>query len=172
MFATKEIPELELTVGDLLENTLSGMLFFDEEDSEPTGGGPNLPPANTGNVSLEETPFTMTKIQDIDSGLTMGRMYAPSDYVISQHLSSYGDGNSACSPACPMQLVLAANSPDSDSELLYFSGMYYIYPQQMYSEGQLYYGIGTMLEPMTASAYADRIMLQIYDYYNSNFALE
>ena len=40
--------------------------------------------------------------------------------------------------------------------------MSYIYSQQMYQEGTLYYGISSMLEPMTASAYADWIVQKVY----------
>lgn len=144
MFAVKEIPELYLTTGDLLENTLQELIFLDQTDAASTA-------------------FTMTRIADYDTGLTLARMYAPSDYSIVQTLDSYGNANTVCSPACPWQLTLVADSPDYRTEMMYCSQMSYIYSQQMYQEGTLYYGISSMLEPMTASAYADRVVQMIYN---------
>ena len=144
MFAVKEIPELYLTTGDLLENTLQELIFLDQTDAASTA-------------------FTMTRIADFDTGLTLARMYAPSDYSIVQTLDSYGNANTVCSPACPWQLTLVADSPDYRTEMMYCSQMSYIYSQQMYQEGTLYYGISSMLEPMTASAYADRVVQMIYN---------
>lgn len=40
--------------------------------------------------------------------------------------------------------------------------MVYTYSEQMFQEGQMLYGICTMMEPLTASAYADCIMLSMY----------
>ena len=144
MFAVKEIPELYLKTGDLLENTLQELIFLDQTDAASTA-------------------FTMTRIADFDTGLTLARMYAPSDYSIVQTLDSYGNANTVCSPACPWQLTLVADSPDYRTEMMYCSQMSYIYSQQMYQEGTLYYGISSMLEPMTASAYADRIVQLVYN---------
>ena len=144
MFAVKEIPELYLKTGDLLENTLQELIFLDQTDAASTA-------------------FTMTRIADFDTGLTLARMYAPSDYSIVQTLDSYGNANTVCSPACPWQLTLVADSPDYRTEMMYCSQMSYIYSQQMYQEGTLYYGISSMLEPMTASAYADRVVQMIYN---------
>ena len=173
MFAVKEIPELDLTVGNLLEDTVEGLIFLDEEEKSPQGnagnngilnlGGNNEPRVNNKPADAILTPFTMTRIEDPDTGLTIARMYAPSDYSIVQNLDSYGNDNTVCSPACPWQLILVADSPDYRTEMMYCSQMSYIYSQQMYQEGALFYGISSMLEPMTASAYADRIVQMIYN---------
>ena len=152
---------------------MEGLIFLDEEDESPKGntgndeilnlGGNNAPNGNNTSADTISTPFTMTKIEDSDTSLTIARMYAPSDYSIVQALDSYGNANTVCSPACPWQLTLVADSPDYRTEIMYCSQMSYIYSQQMYQEGTLYYGISSMLEPMTASAYADRIVQMVYN---------
>lgn len=173
MFAVKEIPELDLTTGTLLEDTVEGLVFLDQTSTptteNPNNGGilnlggnnaPNEKKNSSGDVS---TAFTMTRIEDPDTGLAIARMYAPSDYSITQTLDSYGNANTVCSPACPWQVVLVADSPDYQTEMMYCSQMSYVYSQQMYQEGTLYYGISSMLEPMNASAYADRIVQMVYN---------
>ena len=172
MFAVKEIPELNLSVGPLLEDTIEGLVFLDQTDTPSQGnadnggilnlGGNNSPDVNDPPAADISTAFTMTRIEDPDTGLTIARMYAPSDYSIVQALDSYGNANTVCSPACPWQLTLVADSPDNRTEMMYCSQMSYIYSQQMYQEGTLYYGISSMLEPMTASAYADWIVQKVY----------
>ena len=173
MFAVKEIPELNLSTGTLLEDTLEGLIFLDQTDVSSQGnadnggilnlGGNNEPDVNNKSADGISTAFTMTRIADPDTGLTIARMYAPSDYSVVQALDSYGNANTVCSPACPWQLTLVADSPDYRTEMMYCSQMSYIYSQQMYQEGTLYYGISSMLEPMTASAYADRVVQMIYN---------
>lgn len=173
MFATKEIPELNLTVGTLLDDTVRELIFLDQTDASSQGnadnggvlnlGGNNETEVNYKSTDANSTAFTITKIEDSDSGLTLARMYAPSDYSVIQALDSYGNANTVCSPACPWQLTLVADSPDYRTEMMYCSQMCYIYSQQMYQEGTLYYGICSMLEPMTASAYADRIVQTVYN---------
>ena len=160
MFAVKEIPELELSVGSLLEDTVAGLVFLDQTDATPQGI-PN-PGGNIGSSDSSSTAFTMTRIEDPDTGLTIARMYAPSDYSIDQTLDSYGYADTVCSPSCPWQLTLVADSPDYSTEMMYLSQMIYVYSQQMYQEGTLFYGLCSMLEPMTASAYADWIVQKIY----------
>ena len=173
MFAVKEIPELDLSVGNLLEDTIEGLIFLDQTDASPQGNvgnggilnlrGNQKPTMNKPSTDDISTAFTMTRIEDSDTGLTIARMYAPSDYSVIQALDSYGNANTVCSPACPWQLTLVADSPDYRTEMMYCSQMSYIYSQQMYQEGTLYYGISSMLEPMTASAYADRIVQLVYN---------
>ena len=173
MFAVKEIPELNLFVGTLLEDTVEGLIFLDQTNTSSQGDTGNGGILNFGGNTETESPkktadtnstaFTMTRIEDPDTGLTIARMYAPSDYSVVQALDSYGNANTVCSPACPWQLTLVADSPDYSTEMMYCSQMSYIYSQQMYQEGTLYYGISSMLEPMTASAYADRIVQMVYN---------
>lgn len=173
MFAVKEIPELDLTTGTLLEDTVEGLVFLDQTSTPSTGnpnngeilnlGGNNTPDEKKNSSEDVSTAFTTTRIEDPDTGLAIARMYAPSDYSITQTLDSYGNANTVCSPACPWQVILVADSPDYQTEMMYCSQMSYIYSQQMYQEGTLYYGISSMLEPMDASAYADRIVQMVYN---------
>lgn len=173
MFAVKEIPELDLLTGTLLEDTVEGLVFLDQTSTPTTEnpnnggilnlGGNNAPDEKKNSSGDVSTAFTMTRIEDPDTGLAIARMYAPSDYSITQTLDSYGNANTVCSPACPWQVVLVADSPDYQTEMMYCSQMSYVYSQQMYQEGTLYYGISSMLEPMNASAYADRIVQMVYN---------
>ena len=162
MFATKEVPELELTVGDLLDRTVEELIFLDENDTAPIPDQVPAPAPAPGNGAASSASFTMTRIADTDTGLTLARMYAPSDYTVTQILDTYGAGDTACSPACPWQLKLAAGDQVNGNVMMYCSQMSYVYSQQMYQEGQLFYGISTMLTPMTASAYADWIVQNLY----------
>ena len=173
MFAVKEIPELDLSTGTLLEDTVTGLVFLDQTGTPSQGntnnggilnlGGTNEPDGKKESTDDISTAFTMTRIEDPDTGLAIARMYAPSDYSVIQTLDSYGNANTVCSPACPWQVTLVADSPDYRTEMMYCSQMSYMYSQQMYQEGTLYYGISSMLEPMTASAYADRIVQMVYN---------
>ena len=173
MFAVKEIPELDLLTGTLLEDTVEGLVFLDQTSTPTTEnpnnggilnlGGNNAPDEKKNSADNASPAFTMTRIEDPDTGLAIARMYAPSDYSITQTLDSYGNANTVCSPACPWQVVLVADSPDYQTEMMYCSQMSYVYSQQMYQEGTLYYGISSMLEPMNASAYADRIVQMVYN---------
>ena len=173
MFAVKEISELDLSTGTLLEDTVEGLVLLDQTSTPSTGnpnnggilnlGGNNEPDEKKNSSEDVSTAFTMTRIEDPDIGLAIARMYAPSDYSITQTLDSYGNANTVCSPACPWQVILVADSPDYQTEMMYCSQMSYMYSQQMYQEGTLYYGISSMLEPMTASAYADRIVQMVYN---------
>ncbi|MDY3730965.1 MAG: hypothetical protein SO005_11215 [Candidatus Choladocola sp.] len=173
MLAVKEIPELDLLTGTLLEDTVEGLVFLDQTSTPTTEnpnnggilnlGGNNAPDEKKNSSGDVSTAFTMTRIEDPDTGLAIARMYAPSDYSITQTLDSYGNANTVCSPACPWQVVLVADSPDYQTEMMYCSQMSYVYSQQMYQEGTLYYGISSMLEPMNASAYADRIVQMVYN---------
>ena len=173
MFAVKEIPKLDLLTGTLLEDTVEGLVFLDQTSTPTTEnpnnggilnlGGNNAPDEKKNSSGDVSTAFTMTRIEDPDTGLAIARMYAPSDYSITQTLDSYGNANTVCSPACPWQVVLVADSPDYQTEMMYCSQMSYVYSQQMYQEGTLYYGISSMLEPMNASAYADRIVQMVYN---------
>ena len=103
MFAVKEIPELNLSVGTLLKDTIEGLIFLDQADTSSQGntnnggilnlGGNNGSDVNKPTADDISTAFTMTRIEDPDTGLTIARMYAPSDYSVVQALDYYGNAN-------------------------------------------------------------------------------
>ena len=146
---TAGLSELQSAMPDMAQD---GLLF------DNRGNGQKQPEQQGSN----ERPFTLTRIWDYDTGATLGRCYAPSDFFVNTYLFSAGDGFSECSAATPMQLGLLVNSPDGNSTMIYKSRMSYLYPPPAdYVEGQSFKGRETMLVNMNALEYADHTILKI-----------
>ena len=155
----EELLQQTITAGGREDVVANPVIIESDTDAVQAPEADSVQGITAKKVSREK-PFTLTTIQDYDTKATMGRCYAPSDYIVTNVLMYAGDGVSDCSASTPYQLAILATSPDGEAAMIYKSKMTYLYPAPGdYIEGQLFNGLDMMLYPMTAGEYSDYMML-------------
>ncbi|MBQ9030922.1 MAG: hypothetical protein IJ106_05650 [Parasporobacterium sp.] len=119
----------------------------------------------------EKTAYVITPLTDYDTGKTLARCYAPSDYSAEYVFMNSLSGEGECSVACPFQVRLIARNPDKFRNMSYYSEMRYLYPpspERVFEEGKRFgitentmlgYPLETMMYPCSALEYADKMAL-------------
>ena len=131
-FASKEIPEIEYVLGDMLFEVAGSLEVEGEEKNAVLSGGgidtlvlpaqgrETVQPA--GSTPLPETVYRITPMVDADTGLTMARCYAPENYEVSHELNIINVGVNT-----PVQMQITAHAPgELFPALIYHSAHSYV----------------------------------------------
>ncbi|WP_373217438.1 hypothetical protein [Ruminococcus sp. 5_1_39BFAA] len=112
--------------------------------------------------------FKITEVQDKETGMTVARCYAPSDYTINEETIWCGKWQSAGVPA---QVYLTALSPDGNTVMGFYSQVGYEHLLESSISGSVYKQhqdgvfdteyMTPMLQFMTADAYCDYLAQSI-----------
>lgn len=131
MFGSKEVPELDLYVGDLLYEIAGSMKTAGggtaapddrkekEEDTKPAGASSETPLLDYVPEGIPETvEYRVQRIYDDVTGAEVARCFAPKDYLTVNSVNWLGSGMDT-----PMQVTLSALSPKQDIAFIYTSAL-------------------------------------------------